>query len=98
MEPGEDAPHGGGGGGSGAVTFAADDNASSATLLELERTLGAKDAIMEPGVMKSLGRYVANGGRGLHSSTSQLNLSALCGIGGARRGCVVHVNGVLGGV
>jgi hypothetical protein len=32
--------------------------------------------------------------RGLHSLTSQLNLSALYGIGGARRGCVAHVKGV----
>jgi len=38
------------------------------------------------------------GSRGLHSSTFQLNLSALCGIGGARRGCVTRVEGVLGGV
>jgi hypothetical protein len=37
-------------------------------------------------------------GRGLHSLTSQLNLSALYGIGGARRKCVAHVKGVLGGV
>jgi len=41
-------------------------------------------------------------GRGLHSSTSQLNLSAFYGIGGgiggARRGCVARVKGVLGGV
>jgi len=37
-------------------------------------------------------------GRGLHSLTSQLNLSAFYGIGGARRGCVPHVKGVLGGV
>jgi len=27
-------------------------------------------------------------GRGLHSSTIRLNVSALCGIGGARRGCL----------
>ena len=33
-------------------------------------------------------------GRGLHSFTSQLNLSACYGIGGARRGCVAHVKGV----
>jgi len=38
------------------------------------------------------------GGRGLHSSTLQLNLSALYGIGGARRDCVARVKGVLGGV
>jgi len=30
-------------------------------------------------------------GRGLHSSTFQLNLSALYGIGGARRGCVARI-------
>jgi hypothetical protein len=36
--------------------------------------------------------------RALHSSTSQLNLSAFYGIGGARRGCVAHVKGVLKGV
>ena len=34
------------------------------------------------------------GGRGLHSFTSQLNLSAFYGIGGARRGCVARVKGV----
>jgi len=38
-------------------------------------------------------------GRGLHSFTSQLNLSAFNGIGCARRGCVARVKGVvLGGV
>jgi len=36
--------------------------------------------------------------RGLHSFTSQLNLSALCGIGGARRDCVTRVQGVSGGL
>ena len=35
--------------------------------------------------------------RGLHSSTSQLNLSALYGIGGARRGCVGRAKGMLWG-
>ena len=35
--------------------------------------------------------------RGLHSSVSQLNLSASYGIGGARRGCVARVQGVFGG-
>jgi len=35
-------------------------------------------------------------GRGLHSLTSQLNLSALHGIGGARRGYVARVKGLLG--
>jgi hypothetical protein len=38
------------------------------------------------------------GGRGLHSSTFQLNLSALYGIRGARRGYVAHVKGELRGV
>ena len=33
-------------------------------------------------------------GRGLHSSTFQLNLSALYGVGGAGRGCVARVEGV----
>jgi len=33
-------------------------------------------------------------GRGSHSSTFQLKLSALYGIGGARRGCVARVEGV----
>ena len=36
-------------------------------------------------------------GRGLHSFTSQLNLSAFHGIGGARRSGVARVNGVLMG-
>ena len=35
-------------------------------------------------------------GRGLHSSTVRLNLSALCGTRGARRGCVARVKGVSG--
>jgi len=33
-------------------------------------------------------------GRGLHSSTIQLNLSTLYGIGGVRRECVARVKGV----
>ena len=32
--------------------------------------------------------------QGLHSSTFQLNLSAFCGIGDARRDCVARVKGV----
>ena len=36
----------------------------------------------------------SGGGRGLHSSTFQLNLSALYGIGGSRRDCVARVKGV----
>ena len=34
------------------------------------------------------------GSRGLHSFTFQLNVSALYGIGGARRGCVARVEGM----
>jgi hypothetical protein len=37
-------------------------------------------------------------GRGLHSFTSQLNMTTSYGIGGARRDCVARVKGVLGGV
>jgi hypothetical protein len=43
-------------------------------------------------------KRMAGGYRGLHSSTFQLNLSALYGIGGARRDCVAHIKRVLGGV
>jgi len=35
--------------------------------------------------------------RGLHSSTFQLNLSALYGIGGARGDCLARIKGVSGG-
>jgi hypothetical protein len=46
-----------------------------------------------------LGQRAANLELGaLHSSTFQLNLSALYEIGGARRGCVARVKGVLGSV
>ena len=37
-------------------------------------------------------------GRGLHSFTSQLDLSAFCGAGCARRDCAALVKGVLRGV
>ena len=36
--------------------------------------------------------------RGLHSSTFQLNLGALYGIGGARKDCVARIKGVLWGM
>jgi hypothetical protein len=39
----------------------------------------------------------SDAGRGLHSFTSQLNLSAFCVIGGARRNFVARVKGVSGG-
>jgi hypothetical protein len=41
---------------------------------------------------------VAPAVRGSYAFASQLNLSALYGIGGARRGCVARVKRVLGGV
>jgi ubiquitin len=41
-------------------------------------------------------KRVKHKGKGLHSSTFQLNLSALYGIGGAPRGCVARVKGVFG--
>jgi hypothetical protein len=40
----------------------------------------------------------SDAGRGLHSSTFQLNLSATHGIGGARGGSVARGEMVLGGV
>ena len=40
-----------------------------------------------------MGAHVETG-RGLHSLTSQLNLSAFNGIGGALKGCVARVEGV----
>ena len=41
--------------------------------------------------------YYGSAGRGLHSSTFQLILSNLYGMGGARRGCVAQVKGMSGG-
>jgi len=59
-----------------------------------------KGVVIEfPGYVRDERRAMASlGGRGLHSSTFQLSLSALYGIGGARRGCVARVKGVLGDV
>jgi hypothetical protein len=62
-----------------------------------------RDRVHEEAPDFRLGPCTVGGGRsvhcrGLHSSTFQLNLSALYGIGVARRGCVSHVKGVLGGV
>ena len=42
--------------------------------------------------------HVLVAGRGLHSLTSQLNLSAFCGTWGAFRGCVGGVEEVSGGI
>ena len=44
----------------------------------------------------SAGAASSAGGRGLHSSTFQLNVSALRGIGGAFKGCSGGVRGVRG--
>ena len=45
-----------------------------------------------------LAAFKAVAGRGLHSSTFQLNFNALYGIGGARRGRVARVKGLSGGL
>jgi hypothetical protein len=45
-----------------------------------------------------IGIFESPTGRGSHSSTLQLNLSAFYDIGGARDGCVARVKGVLEGV
>ena len=52
-------------------------------------------AAAEPAQEVRGGRVEIHGG-GLHSSTFRLNLSALYGIGYAPRGCVAHVEGVVG--
>jgi len=59
---------------------------------------GMYTRIQAVSVVFSLSPAMAKMGRRLHSFASQLNLSALCGIGGARRDCVARVKGVLGGV
>jgi len=54
-----------------------------------------------PGTIMAMGRINRPSlmiyGRGIHSFTSQLNLSAFYGIGGACRGCVARIKWVLGG-
>jgi len=73
--------------------LAASPVASAYTALATEvRAPGVAD---RPGVTEARPAAVS---RGLHSSTFQLKLSALYGIGGARRGCVARVKGELGGV
>ena len=67
-----------------------------------KKTLGLDKIIADhaarEGDNKSGNGAAGGAGRGLHSSTFQLNLSALCTIGGARRRCVARVNWMLGGV
>jgi hypothetical protein len=48
-------------------------------------------------VLRNMVKEKGVASRGLHSFTSQLNLSALYGIEGARRGYVARVEGTLGG-
>ena len=50
------------------------------------------------GVPAAAAEAALEAGAYTRSSTFRLNLSALYGIGGARRGCVLHLKGVLGGV
>jgi len=64
-------------------------------------TIESASELARPCCTKCYRRPAAGGAaqvdtRGLHSSTFQLNLSALYGIGDARRGCVARVKGVLG--
>jgi len=54
--------------------------------------------VMLRGAEARLAAVNGPGARGLHSFTFQLNLSAFCGIEGARRACVAHVKGVFGGM
>jgi hypothetical protein len=49
----------------------------------------------EEAAARAYGKYLEDG-RGFHSSTFQLNLSALQGIRGARKGCDARVNVVEG--
>ena len=59
---------------------------------------GAPGGAARAGLRRLRRRRARFHGRGLHSSTLQLILSASYGIGGARRGCVARVKGVLRGV
>ena len=53
---------------------------------------------MLPGDLRVCRERHGAGGRGLHSSTGWLNLSASGGIGGACRGRFGGLSGVLGGI
>ena len=59
---------------------------------------GESSVSIDPAKFAALCAPTSLHSRGLHSFTSQLNLSAFCGIGGARRDCVARVKGVSGGV
>jgi hypothetical protein len=64
---------------------------SQSSVTGMKRALG--------NVPKALGNLsVSIVGRGLHSSTFRLNVSAVCGIGGAFRCCLRGERGVSGGI
>jgi hypothetical protein len=69
------------------------DTGTNLTAADCAGLLSSTFEVDEGGELVSL---ESNPGRGLHSFTSQLNLSALYGIGGARKGCVARVQGVVG--
>ena len=75
----------------GTEALAGGDNAVNAqnSVLQLATASGESglDGVAAQGLLDSAGR-------GVHSSTFQLNLSATCGIGGAFRGCLGVVQGV----
>jgi len=54
-------------------------------VMEAERTLGIEAA--RACIIREINHTMGAHGRGLHSSTFRLNVSAFCGIGGAFRGC-----------
>ena len=58
---------------------------------------GGGVGVGRPGCFGARNHSRGDYGRGILSSTFQLNLSAVNGIGGARRDCVARVKGVLGG-
>jgi len=85
---------------SGSEATAAAMPFEAVAISSLSRPYAPYDAAFPGGyvVPATKGGTVTVAGRGLHSSTFQLNLSIFYRIGGAGRDCVAHVNGVLGGV
>jgi hypothetical protein len=72
--------------------------AAGCCLLGAAHVLGVSSLRGDLSFLNIEGAEYVDAGRGLHSCTFQLNLSALYGIEGARRGCVAHIWGVLGGI
>ena len=60
--------------------------------------LQLKGVLHESHHVAALGGVAAPLARGLHSFVFQLNVSALCGIGGAFRGCLGGVQGASGSI